>query len=57
MNQNGEDVDSSELGKDAVKYEHCVEWLEKKDTGSGRRLDAAGKSEISIPDFKRNDRQ
>ena len=28
--QNGEDVDSSELGKDAVKYEHCVEWLEKK---------------------------
>lgn len=28
--QNGEEVDSSELGKDAVKYEHCVEWLEKK---------------------------
>lgn len=23
-------MDSSELGKDAVKYEHCVEWLEKK---------------------------
>lgn len=28
--QNGEEVDSSELGKDAIKYEHCVEWLEKK---------------------------
>ena len=52
--QNGEEVDSSELGKDAIKYEHCVEWLEKKDAGSSRRLDAAGKSEFCIPDFKRN---
>lgn len=27
----GEEVDSSDLGKDAVKYEHCVQWIEEKD--------------------------
>ncbi len=28
--QNGEEVDSAELGKDAVKYEHCVQWLKEQ---------------------------
>ena len=28
--QNGEEVDSAELGKDAVKYENCVQWLEEQ---------------------------
>lgn len=28
--QAGEKVDAAELGKDAIKYEHCVDWLENK---------------------------